>query len=91
MAQGGQGMPHTAMRGGKGPKNRVGGYSTVNIGVLGHVNIIIIVDEVAVAQALKSNKSGQSQNQVNQKNIQFFWRSLHKQSHQVLHAAEVTA
>ncbi|GAI23816.1 unnamed protein product [marine sediment metagenome] len=81
MAQGSQWVPHIAMRVGEGPKNRVGGYSTVNIAVLGHVNIIIIVDEVATAQPLKSDKSGQSQSHVNQKDIHLFGRSLHKQPH----------
>ncbi|MHC4158531.1 MAG: hypothetical protein ACYSSO_05570 [Planctomycetota bacterium] len=78
MAEPGQGVPVFGMRGGEGPNNRLTGQAGDEVGVLGYVFIVIIVDELIFSDRLKGNKSGEGQACVNKKNIQFIGCLLHQ-------------
>ena len=72
VAQPGQRMPVALVECGKRPDNRIERYSCLHTRIAGHILEIIITDEVAGSNRLKSDDNRQNQGQANQKNVQFF-------------------
>ena len=71
-------MPVGGVRCGKGPDNRVTCYSSFDIWVIGYVYVVIEVCKFVLSNLLKSNKGGQSQDHINQKNMAVVSGLLHQ-------------